>query len=1295
MKVALASSVVCAPGAQSLAQSGVDSLAVGNDSSPSSPAPTVISPRRNIYRSMRSRRTRGEIMSRIKGIILAAAGLSIRSAALLALGFVLFAQQPGQAQAPAQRPLSFFKNYFITGDYIVRGASLWRKGNAEGKATADIKVSGFPNGVDVLAAFLYVQTAERVQWSGIDHAKFNGYDLGPGNNSFAKALNWDLVTPPCWSVAVPGGRRMVTYRADVLRFLPIDNAGDAVTNPNFGKQAVNGLHRVVVPDVGPIFGDDDETAIERLNNPGARAVGTSLVVVYRDPNQPFKAIVLYDGGYTKRALAKFEQPLRGFYEASKSPMAKMTHIVGDGRPLLSELVTLGANLFVNPYNSADGAKWDNPTFNLPKYLGGEEPPAGLTLTVDRLGLLPDCVSFSAVIFSTNVQDADGDGLVDAWERNTNNNLKDPNNQPLPNLADMGAQVNHKDLFVQIDYMKTLGDTTYGAGNLATTKPEHSHLPTLSALQMMGKAFKTAPVLNPDGTFGINVHFDVGSNYQTNPPDPHIIPATAVKERDAIDEHVTVCPRDPDDPRVCQFSDYPGTVGWKTGYRFLRDEFVNRNFIPPPSDPDAADPCEDLGSGCERRFDDNRKDTFHYALFAHSLGLPKDSCQDSDPVTNAKCQQYPSDFHVPRTNSGIGDFPGADLLVTLGAFEGSNALPIGTDFMQGATLMHELGHNFELTHAGRPLIPRAPNCNPIYLSTMNYMYQLRGLLDASSQTFMDYNRRPLAGFNEIGVNDGILGNLGTGTLPYKIGWYAPKNTSYLKATGTAATKHCDGSPISAAEQFELDKFGGMVRVDGVSPEIAKLDWNANGAKDFNLIQDLNFNGTTIPIISVTDDWANVHLSQLGGRRNVGGLFTNKTTGRPAVGPLSLDVGHGDIGHGDIGHGDIGHGDIGHGDIGHGDIGHGDIGHGDIGHGDIGHGDIGRGYLGLGDLSVSAPNEATFELDLETARAVEGDRPTPPSGLVACLTNGEGGCAAPGSVGDRPVRLNWQAPHLAQAVRYFVYRFGFAGETFEAPATLPTLAIDVVDAPSGGVLPTTYLDFTAPPDANLAYFVRAQFADLTLSGISNFATIRTPSAPDLGWVATNSDNCTTGSPQIVFAGNSVTMGVFDSVDAPGQPECVHGVSALLPPLAPGNTRYQVTFTYSLYSWDSYNAPAVSGNGYFDSFSVSVSTQPYASLTRLDPITTGEDGGKLTGLGFIWGGTNYLDTRLECNPSTDSPLTFGCSSTLPAAQATVNIPGNTGGNNNSYLNVVLDTITTPDHDLAHPSYGTIKILSVVQVP
>jgi hypothetical protein len=58
----------------------------------------------------------------------------------------------GVAHPSAQTPaLKHFKNFFLTGDYVVGGTSLWRKGVA-GRAKSSINVSGVPAGVDVVAA---------------------------------------------------------------------------------------------------------------------------------------------------------------------------------------------------------------------------------------------------------------------------------------------------------------------------------------------------------------------------------------------------------------------------------------------------------------------------------------------------------------------------------------------------------------------------------------------------------------------------------------------------------------------------------------------------------------------------------------------------------------------------------------------------------------------------------------------------------------------------------------------------------------------------------------------------------------------------------------------------------------------------------------------------------------------------------------------------------------------------------------------------------------------------------------
>jgi hypothetical protein len=1071
---------------------------------------------------------------------------------LVLIGVALLLIPPAQAQT-SQQPLTFFKNYFVTGDYVVRGVSLWRKG-VKGKAVVQIPALGGADGVpargDILAAFLYIQTAEKIQGSGIAHAKLNGFDFGPftdpatpnepGSGTIAKALNWEQATLPCWSVNFPGGRRLVTYRADVLRFLPIDT--------NTQKQSLTVSHVLEVPDTGIEFPDDDESAArEPANKTGPRAVGASLVVVYRERTRPFKGIVIYDGGFTKRALLPMEQRLEGFYQAKNGTSARMTHVVGDGRPFLFErvktsglsgLATAGATQTVtNPFASAQGPKWDNWTTSLTLAPANSSAVVnGARVVVEPLTLLSDCVSWSAMILSTPVQDQDNDSLLDVWE--TSSSLTDPNGVALPRLGGpggMGASPRRKDLFIEIGYMYT-DDTqpfyTYGG----TAKPHHDHRPSLSALTQVAQAFARQ---------NIQVHFDVGNNYQNSPLPPFIIPwsagpASLARGGEFVDERVTQCPRDPNDPSVCQFSEYPGTVGWKSGFRLLRDQLLNP--VGPPPGPNEDDPCDAAGAAtdpaCERRFDRNRKDMFHYAFFAHAIGMPKDACflkdaagkvvldQFGNPQADLSCPGDPnspdfvSDFFVPRTNSGIADFPGGDLLITL-AFENADGLPIGTDYMQAGTLMHEWGHNFELTHAGPPKFPvREPNCKPNYLSVMNYLFQLRGLLlplrtlaDGSVVVDdvlgapvpqVDYSGAPLLAIPEPNLEDG---EPFTGTLPYRTGWYAPKETSYLKdQPGGAATKHCDGSDLTPEDNIP------MVRIDAFSLDANKLDWQANGSlNNTNIAQDVNFNGAPpTPLNAGDNDWAFIRLQELGGRRSVGGFYKKVENGvvRYFMGPLSLDIGRGDIGRGDIGRGDIGRGDIGRGDIGRGDIGRGDIGRGDIGRGDIGRGDIGRGDIGRGDIGrgefgggdmdVGAANEFFLgELDFETFIAATGGlAPTPPNGLRACLTTGEGNSCVSEGTGSLPVRLNWDKPNVGKPITYRIYRFTFVAPF--VPGTVPlfgegqliaTITDDPYDEMDGP--PTTYVDFTADNGINYAYYMTADFEDETGSGISNFATIQVPS------------------------------------------------------------------------------------------------------------------------------------------------------------------------------------------------------------
>jgi len=102
------------------------------------------------------------------------------------------------------------------------------------------------------------------------------------------------------------------------------------------------------------------------------------------------------------------------------------------------------------------------------------------------------------LFSTEVQDTDGAGLLDIWE-SVDEYAPRPNGRPLPNL-NASCEPESQRLFVEIGFMHADAPTTYGG----VLKPAHTHLPDPAALKMVGNAFNGAPVHNPDSVDGINV-----------------------------------------------------------------------------------------------------------------------------------------------------------------------------------------------------------------------------------------------------------------------------------------------------------------------------------------------------------------------------------------------------------------------------------------------------------------------------------------------------------------------------------------------------------------------------------------------------------------------------------------------------------------------------------------------------------------------------------------------------------------------------------------------------------------------
>ena len=86
-------------------------------------------------------------------------------------------------------------------------------------------------------------------------------------------------------------------------------------------------------------------------------------------------------------------------------------------------------------------------------------------------------------------DIDGDGIPNTWE------LKgydaDGDGKIDVDFPALGADPNHKDIFVEMDYMAGL-------------------LPSEDELDRITKIYADLPLRNPDGTTGVNIHLDAGS-----------------------------------------------------------------------------------------------------------------------------------------------------------------------------------------------------------------------------------------------------------------------------------------------------------------------------------------------------------------------------------------------------------------------------------------------------------------------------------------------------------------------------------------------------------------------------------------------------------------------------------------------------------------------------------------------------------------------------------------------------------------------------------------------------------------
>ena len=126
------------------------------------------------------------------------------------------------------------------------------------------------------------------------------------------------------------------------------------------------------------------------------------------------------------------------------------------------------------------------------------------------------------------------------------------------------------------------------------------------------------------------------------------------------------------------------------------------------------------------FEDNRRGYFHYCILPHR-------------------------YNTNSTSSGVAEFPGDDLIVSL--------FCSGSDTNVSNTIMHELGHNLSLHHGGDV----SCNYKPNYNSVLNYLYTFSGVdndCTLGSNGVLDYSRgeRNTLDENSLNEHEGICNDV---------------------------------------------------------------------------------------------------------------------------------------------------------------------------------------------------------------------------------------------------------------------------------------------------------------------------------------------------------------------------------------------------------------------------------------------------------------------------------------------------------------------------------------------------------
>ena len=433
------------------------------------------------------------------------------------------------------------------------------------------------------------------------------------------------------------------------------------------------------------------------------------------------------------------------------------------------------------------------------------------------------VCFEVSIDSTT-GDADGDGLLDSWERNG----YDADGNGTVDVTLPGASPQRKDLYLELDCVVDDRNANGSLGDLV----DHSHCPLQNVVSDVITGFASAPVVNPDGTTGVQLHVDTGPLYGAgiiNVAGPNGVTGTfgnlggggsqipesgnTVIDFDGAAGNpgtnfftLKQANFNPSRARIYRY----GIFGHQTNARQATNDCTSGKADGLPGN----DFYVTLGGGRDRDGNGVADTTCWGSAAANGRDDDGDGRTDEDPANgiddDGDCAPG-TDTNSDNTKCGPGDI-GVDE-------DGGES--VGTRTQQAGTLMHEFGHSLGLHHGGNDELNNKPN----YLSVMNYSFQAclvpvsptPGIVPGGCDFSRNVVNLAETNLDEcVGVGQGFGSNdwNGAGGLEGVTNCQPPRNTNIaFDISGDGSRTNLPGFDDWAAVQYNFEGTG--VFADGAT------------------------------------------------------------------------------------------------------------------------------------------------------------------------------------------------------------------------------------------------------------------------------------------------------------------------------------------------------------------------------------------------------------------------------------------------------------------------------------------------